>query len=178
MRTKSVLSVVAVLAFAAIAFPGIAYAGCKEVQAALGDKIADVTCTESTDLTTNNPATTPGNNSILGLPVSAFTSQTDRNVISPDPPNRTPITKAVPGLQLNGRFAEDPTGEARFLLRLPNDWNGKLVVAGASGHAQRVQRRLRLERLRPPEGLRIRVAEQGRPESENRQPVVGDAACQ
>ncbi|TMD18092.1 MAG: hypothetical protein E6I99_16225, partial [Chloroflexi bacterium] len=100
---------------------------------ALGDKIADVTCTESTDLTTNNPATTPGNNSILGLPVSAFTPQTDRNVISPDPPNRTPITKAVPGLQLNGRFAEDPTGEARFLLRLPNDWNGKLVVAGASG---------------------------------------------
>jgi len=133
MRTKSVLSVVAVLAFAAIAFPGIAYAGCKEVQAALGDKIADVTCTESTDLTTNNPATTPANNSIPGLPVSAFTPQTDRNVISPDPPNRTPITKAVPGLQLNGRFAEDPTGEARFLLRLPNDWNGKLVVAGASG---------------------------------------------
>ncbi len=39
----------------------------------------------------------------------------------------------VPGLQLNARIASDPTGQARFLLRLPNDWNGRLVVAGASG---------------------------------------------
>ena len=133
MRTKSVLSVVAVLAFAAIAFPGIAYAGCKEVQAALGDKIADVTCTESTDLTTNNPATTAGNNSILGLPVSAFTPQTDRATIAPSAAKRTPVTKVVPGIQLDGRIASDPTGQARFLLRLPKDWNGRLVVAGASG---------------------------------------------
>src|SRR3989475_4973655 len=132
MRTKSVLSVVAVVC-AATAFPGIAQAGCSDVLAALADTLADAICVPSADLTTNNPATTPANNSIRGLPVSAFTPQTDRNVISPDPPNRTPITKAVPGLQLNGRFAEDPTGEARFLLRLPNDWNGKLVVAGASG---------------------------------------------
>jgi hypothetical protein len=34
---------------------------------------------------------------------------------------------------VQGRFADDPTAEARFLLRLPNDWNRKLVVAGASG---------------------------------------------
>src|SRR5207302_9275957 len=53
--------------------------------------------------------------------------------IAPDPPNRTRITKAVPGIQLNGRFADDPTNEARFLLRLPDDWNGSLVIAGASG---------------------------------------------
>src|SRR5207245_4009148 len=46
---------------------------------------------------------------------------------------RTPITKAVPGIQLNGRFADDSTKEARFLLRFPDDWNGSLVVAGASG---------------------------------------------
>jgi len=39
----------------------------------------------------------------------------------------------LPGLQLNARIASDPTGQARFLLRLPNDWNGRLVVAGASG---------------------------------------------
>jgi hypothetical protein len=39
----------------------------------------------------------------------------------------------VPGLQLDARIASDPTGQARFLLRLPNDWNGRLVVAGASG---------------------------------------------
>ena len=39
----------------------------------------------------------------------------------------------MPGLQISARIADDPTGQARFLLRLPNDWNGRLVVAGASG---------------------------------------------
>src|SRR4029077_8262965 len=91
------------------------------------------TCVESADLTTNNPATTPANNSIPGLPPFAFTPQTDRNVISPNPPNRTPITKAVPGVQLQARIASDSTREGRFLLRLPDDWNGRLVVAGSSG---------------------------------------------
>ena len=94
---------------AAIGVPGIAHAGCKEVLAALGDTVVDVTCVPSTDLTTNNPATTPADNSIPGLPPGAFTPTTDRTDISPDPPNRTPITKAVPGIQLNGRFADDPT---------------------------------------------------------------------
>jgi hypothetical protein len=119
---------------AAIAVPGIAHAGCKEMKAALAGIIADdATCFESKDLTTNNPLTTPADNSIPGLPPGAFTPTTDRTVISPDPPDRTPITKAVPGIQMNGRFADDPTNEARFLLRFPNDWNGSLVVAGASG---------------------------------------------
>ncbi|MGH7406441.1 MAG: 3-hydroxybutyrate oligomer hydrolase family protein, partial [Candidatus Methylomirabilales bacterium] len=105
----------------------------------LGDKVADVSCFESADLTTKNALsppngpTTPANNSLPGLPPFAFTPQTDRNVISPDPPDRTPITAVVPGIQVQGRFADDPTGQARFLLRLPNDWNGRLVVAGASG---------------------------------------------
>ena len=36
-------------------------------------------------------------------------------------------------MQINARIACDPPGQARFLLRLPNDWNGRLVVAGASG---------------------------------------------
>src|SRR5207253_1207418 len=68
---------------------------------------------------------------IAGLPPFAFTPQTDRAVISPATP--TPVTKVVPGLQIQARIASDPKGEARFLLRLPNDWNGRLVVAGASG---------------------------------------------
>src|SRR5439155_26133648 len=68
-----------------------------------------------------------------GLPPFAFTPQTDRATIAPSAAKRTPVTKVVPGLQLDGRIASDPTGQARFLLRLPKDWNGRLVVAGASG---------------------------------------------
>jgi hypothetical protein len=39
----------------------------------------------------------------------------------------------VPGIRVQGRFAGDPSNQARFLLRLPHEWNGRLVVAGASG---------------------------------------------
>ncbi len=106
---------------------------CERALQALGARLADATCVESADLTTNNPDTTPQNNSIPGLPAFAFTPQTDRAVIAPDALNRTPITRVVPGVQINGRIASDPQGEARFLLRLPDDWNGRLVVAGASG---------------------------------------------
>lgn len=110
-----------------------AAATCATVLKAFGSQLADAMCSESTDLTTNNPVTTPANNSLPGLPAFAFTPQTDRGVIAPSAGKRTPVTKAVPGLQLNARIASDPTGQARFLLRLPNDWNGRLVVAGASG---------------------------------------------
>jgi hypothetical protein len=133
MSTTNAFCVVAVSCLAAAAIPASAHAGCPEVLMALADRAADVTCVASPDLTTTNPNTTPANNSIPGLPAGAFTPQTDRGVISPDPPNRTPITRVVPGVQVTGRFADDPTGQARFLFRLPADWNGRLVVAGASG---------------------------------------------
>ena len=138
--TRRAFSLIALFALMLPAVPAMAAgARCPEILQKLGNDVADAVCFESPDLTTNNvlppPAgpTTPANNSIPGLPVLAFTPVTDRGVISPDPPDRTPITKLVPGIQVQGRFADDPTGEARFLLRLPDDWNGKLVVAGASG---------------------------------------------
>ena len=116
-----------------VCFSAHAKLTCDDVLKALRKDLVDATCFVSTDLTTANEQTTPQNNAIPTLPAFAFTPRTDRDVISPNAPDRTPITKAVPGLQIQARIASDPLGQARFLLRLPNDWNGRLVVAGASG---------------------------------------------
>lgn len=43
----------------------------------------------------------------------------------------TPLDAPVPGRLITGTLPEDH--HARFLLRLPRDWNGSLVVAAASG---------------------------------------------
>src|SRR5215471_8928064 len=104
---------------------------CEQVLSRFGDKLADAMCTESTDLTTANPATTPANDAIAALPPIAFTPKADRDAIAPDPP--PPIAGPVPGVQIEARIAEDPQGQARVLVRLPDNWNGRLVVAGASG---------------------------------------------
>lgn len=125
-------------ALLAVACTAHAKLTCADVLKALSRELAGATCFVSTDLTTANPATTPADNS-FGLEAGAITPTTDRGVISPrgnpadqNRPN-TPRTKTVPGLQIQARIASDPLGQARFLLRLPQDWNGRLVVAGASG---------------------------------------------
>src|SRR3981189_512743 len=98
-----------------IPFTARADLNCAQVLKALGAELADATCVQSTDLTTNNEQTTPLDNSLVGLPAFAFTPRTDRAVVSPNAPERTPITKAVPGLQIQARIATDPLGQARFL---------------------------------------------------------------
>ena len=135
-RTRAAPFLRVTLAVTALAAAGVGRAGgrCDALLAQLGNDLADAVCFESPDLTTNNTSTTPPNNSLPGLPAFAFTPITDRGVIAPaTTAERTPITKAVPGIQLEARIANDPTGEGRFLVRLPDDWNGRLVVAGASG---------------------------------------------
>jgi 3HB-oligomer hydrolase 3HBOH len=127
------LNLVALTVFASGNIPGSAATRCDRLLDRLNARLADATCFESADLTTANPATTPPNNSLPGLPPFAFTPQTDRDVIAPPAGFRTPITKAVSGIQIQARIANDPLGEARILIRLPDDWNGKMVVAGASG---------------------------------------------
>ena len=107
--------------------------GCEQVLSGVGIRLVDARCTESADLTTSNPATTPANDSIASLPAFAFTPQIDRETIAPDPPHRTPIVAPVPGIQIEARIADDPQGQARILIRLPDNWNGRLVVAGAPG---------------------------------------------
>src|SRR5947209_4380318 len=132
MRRVHMRALPVVLAFG----PALALAApsrCDTVLQRLAGQLADAVCFESPDLTTNNPNTTPQNNSLPGLPLFAFTPQTDRAVIAPGGAKKTPITRVVPGVQIQARFAGDPLGQGRFLLRLPDDWNGSLVVAGASG---------------------------------------------
>jgi len=43
----------------------------------------------------------------------------------------TPLTKPVPGLRVEGTLPDDH--RARFVLRLPREWNGRIVVAASSG---------------------------------------------
>src|ERR1700716_1368559 len=98
MRIQLACCVAALSSAAAYAAPS--QDPCKALLAAFGARLADATCFVSSDLTTNNPATTPADNSIKGLPIGAFTPTTDRTVIAPDPAHKTPITMAVPGVQL------------------------------------------------------------------------------
>jgi len=116
-----------------LGLPGHARADCAAIERALAGATTDVQCVASPDLTTRNPDTTPPDNSRPGLPANAFTPRTDAQAVSPDPPFRTPIDPArtFPGLQITGAMTDDVN--ARWVLRLPNDWNGRLVVGIPGG---------------------------------------------
>jgi hypothetical protein len=141
MQVKTMTRVGILVSLMLWATAGIAALNCADIQASLAGKAVGVLCFHSDDLRTNNSVTTPANNSITtfadGTPLpgllagaNSFTPITDRGVISNGP---TPTAAAVPGIQVEGWFASDSAHQARFLLRFPDDWNGKLVVAGASG---------------------------------------------
>src|SRR5713101_5605800 len=98
-RIRSALFLLLLVPFSARA------ATCADVLKVLGSRLADVTCFQSTDLTTNNPLTTPADNSLPSLPAFAFTPITDRGVIAPIAGKRKPSTQTVPGLQRNARIA-------------------------------------------------------------------------
>jgi pimeloyl-ACP methyl ester carboxylesterase len=116
---------------AATALPAHSQDACTRISFALLAETQDVQCVSSTDLTTTNANTTPQDNSRLGLPPSAFTPRTDAQAVSADAPARTPITRSVPGLQISGAMADDP--DARWVLRLPESWNGRIVVGVPGG---------------------------------------------
>jgi 3HB-oligomer hydrolase (3HBOH) len=141
MQVKTMTRVGMLAALMLWATTGIAAMNCTDIQASLVGKAVGVACFHSDDLRTNNSLTTPANNSITtfadGTPLpgllagaNSFTPITDRGVISNGP---TPTAAVVPGIQVEGWFATDSAHQARFLLRFPDSWNGKLVVAGASG---------------------------------------------
>jgi hypothetical protein len=99
---------------------------CGAVTAALAGRVQDLRCVDSPDLTTQNPDTTPLDNSRADLPPLAFTPRTDRAAIVPEV-QRTPIARAVPGLQITGAMADDDA--ARFVIRLPHTgFTGRLIV--------------------------------------------------
>ena len=125
MRMNFILGTVAL----AITFSGTAAATTRSerILQRFGARLADATCTESPDLTTTNPNTTPANNSIQGLPPFAFTPVTDRGVIAPDALNgdlvligisapglkdvrATPLDSTVPGVELHVEGREQSRG--------------------------------------------------------------------
>ena len=145
MKSRQLQRATMLLALAPWAGSAFAALGCADVEKLLTEKATGVVCFHSDDLRTNNAVTTPADNSITtfadgttlpglalaGIPGwGSFSPTKDRGVISNVP---TPTSTPVPGLQVEGWFADDPAGQARFVLRFPDGWNGKLVVAGSSG---------------------------------------------
>ena len=106
--------------FGSTVTPSPAQAGLDEKSEVLAEWLVDVTICIQSDLTTApQRATAP-----VSVPEDAL-------AVAPAEPAWTPITKTVPGVLIRGTLNDDHQG--RFLLRLPKEWNGKLVVAGAAG---------------------------------------------
>src|SRR5947209_4609047 len=128
---RTLIAVALVLLVLGLSAP--ARADCAAIEHALAGVVSDVHCVASADLTTRNADTTPPDNSRPGLPPNAFTPRTDAQAVSPDAPFRTPIDpdRTFPGLQVTGAMTDD--ANARWVLRLPTDWNGRLVVGVPGG---------------------------------------------
>src|SRR2546429_6289210 len=119
MQVKTMTRVGILVSLMLWATAGIAALNCADIQASLAGKAVGVLCFHSDDLRTNNPLTTPANNSIttfadgttlpgvsvLGFPANfgSFTPVTDRGVISTGP---TLSSGPVPGIQVEGWFAD------------------------------------------------------------------------
>src|SRR5437867_5065699 len=125
--------VVFTLVLPTLVLPAPALADCAAIELALAGVAGDVRCVASPDLTTRNADTTPPDNSRPGLPPNAFTPRTDAQAVSADAPFRTPIDpdRTFPGLQITGAMIDD--ANARWVLRLPTNWNGRLVVGVPGG---------------------------------------------
>src|SRR5881398_2328628 len=125
--------VVFTLVLPTLVLPAPALADCAAIELALAGVASDVRCVASPDLTTRNADTTPPDNSRPGLPPNAFTPRTDAQAVSADAPYRTPIDpdRTFPGLQITGAMIDD--ANARWVLRLPTNWNGRLVVGVPGG---------------------------------------------
>lgn len=109
-----------ILGFVALlAFVGPACAALDPSSGVLAQELVNVTVETLADLTT---APQRASNTVHG----------DARAIAPaSPADWTPISGPVPGVLVRGTIKDDP--QARFLIRLPNAWNGKLVGGGSSG---------------------------------------------
>lgn len=115
-RLVPILGIVALLAAA-----GPACAALDPNGGVLAEELVNVTIQTLVDLTTApQRATTP------------ISVHADAVAIAPaSRADWTPIAGPVPGVLVKGTIKDDP--QARFLIRLPNNWNGKLVIGGSSG---------------------------------------------
>jgi hypothetical protein len=116
---KSGSSLLALASIASSLFASLpAHAALDPSAGVLAEELVDVSIQPLPDLTT--------------APQRPSSVHPDALAIAPaSPADWTAITAAVPGVLVRGTLRDDP--QARVLIRLPDVWNGKLVVAGASG---------------------------------------------